>query len=266
MIFSSHTVDVASGPVHYRQGGSGPPILHLHPAAGPRLTPVIEQLAARHTVFIPTAPGFNGTPPHAAVTTMSELAELMAAFANTVIGGKCDVVAESFGGWVALWLAARHPDLVEHLVLEGPAGLRDPGTGGLPADPEARTRALYAHSERAPQETRTPQAIADTQKARDRYIGGVDFDAALAAALPQIKARTLIVMGTRDTVAPVIVAHRIKAGVPNSHLSFIYGAAHALEFDAPERVGPLIGAFLERGEAFIVPRNLPRTVPRSDAA
>ena len=60
-------------------------------------------------------------------------------------------------------------------------------------------------------------------------------------------------MGTKDTVAPVIVAHRIKAGVANSHLSFIYGAAHALEFDAPDRVGPLIGRFLERGEAFVVP-------------
>jgi pimeloyl-ACP methyl ester carboxylesterase len=86
-------------------------------------------------------------------------------------------------------------------------------------------------------------------------MGGIDFDAALFAALPQIKARTLVVMGTKDTVAPVIVAHRIKTAVPNSHLSFIYGAAHSIEFDAPERVGPLIGGFLERGEAFIVPRS-----------
>ena len=61
-----------------------------------------------------------------------------------MIGGKCDVVAESFGGWVALWLAAKHPDLVEQLVLQGPAGLRDPGTGGVPADPDGRMRALYS--------------------------------------------------------------------------------------------------------------------------
>jgi pimeloyl-ACP methyl ester carboxylesterase len=253
-MFTAHTIDLPSGPVHYQKGGSGPPILHLHPAAGPRITPVIEALAARHTLLIPTAPGFIGTPRHATVTTMSGLAELMAAFAAQVVGGKYDVVAESFGGWVALWLAAQYPDLVEHLVLEGPAGLRDKGTGGLPADPEARLRALYAHPERAPKETRTPEVIADTLKARDMYMGSVDFDAALHAALPQIKARTLVLMGTRDTVAPVIVAHRIKAAVPNSHLSFIYGAAHSLEFDAPERVGPLIGAFLDRGEAFIVPR------------
>lgn len=253
-MFTEHKADLSSGLVRYQKGGSGPAILHLHPAAGPRLTPVIELLAERHTVFIPAAPGFNGTPKHASVGSMTGLADLMAEFAQRIIGGKCDVVAESFGGWVALWLAVKHPDLVEHLVLEGPAGLRDKGTGGLPADPEARLRTLYAHPERAPKETRSPQAIADTLLARDFYMDGVDYDAPLHEALPRIKARTLVVMGTKDTVAPVIVAHRIKAGVANSYLSFIYGAAHSLEFDAPERVGRLIASFLERGEAFVVPR------------
>jgi pimeloyl-ACP methyl ester carboxylesterase len=251
-MFTTHIAELSSGPVHYRKGGSGPPILHLHPAAGPRLTPVIEMLAKRHTVFVPAAPGFDGTPKPASVSSMAGLADLMAEFAQRIIGGRCDVVAESFGGWIALWLAAKHPDLVEHLVLEGPAGLRDKGTGGLPADPEARTRALYAHPERAPKETRSPQVITDTMRARDFYMGGIDYDGALHEALPQIKARTLVLMGTKDTVAPVIVARRIKAGVANSHLSFIYGAAHSLEFDAPERVGPLVSRFLERGEAFVV--------------
>ena len=154
-MFTAHTAELASGPVHYQKGGSGPPILHLHPAAGPRISPVVERLAARHTVFMPTAPGFNATPMHAGVKTMADLADLMAAFARQAIGGKCDVVAESFGGWVALWLAAKHPDLVEQLVLQGPAGLRDEGTGGVPAEPEARMRALYSKPEHAPKETRS---------------------------------------------------------------------------------------------------------------
>ena len=252
-MFAAHTADLPSGPVHYQKGGSGPPILHLHPAAGPRISPVVERLARRHTVYMPTAPGFNATPMHGGVKTMVDLADLMAAFTREIVGGTCDVVAESFGGWVALWLAAKHPDLVEQLVLQGPAGLRDPGTGGVPAEPEARMRALYSKPEHAPKETRTPDVIAATVRARDVYVNGIDFDAALSATLKDIKARTLVVMGTKDIVAPVIVAHRIMAGVANAHLSFIYGAAHALEFDAPDRVGPLIASFLERGEAFVVP-------------
>src|SRR6185436_9618261 len=100
VMFAKHKIDLSSGPVHYQKGGSGPPILHLHPAAGPRLTPVIERLAKRHTVFIPAMPGFNGTPRHASVTSMSGLAELTAEFAQRIIGGKFDVVAESFGGWI----------------------------------------------------------------------------------------------------------------------------------------------------------------------
>lgn len=250
-MFTAHVAELSSGPVHYQKAGSGPPVLHLHPAAGPRITPVIAELVARHTVYVPCAPGFNGTPRHAAVAGMPALAEVMAEFVRTVIGGKCDVVSESFGGWVAMWLAVKHPNLVDHLVLEGPAGLRDPGTGGVPADPEARMRALYARPERAPKETRTPEVIADTAKARDLYMT-MEFDAPLHNALPQIAARTLVVMGTKDIVAPVIVAHRIKAAVSNSHLSFVYGAAHSIEFDAPERVGSLISKFLERGEAFVV--------------
>jgi pimeloyl-ACP methyl ester carboxylesterase len=251
-MFSEHRADLSSGPVHYRKGGSGPPLLHLHPAAGPRVSPVIERLAARHTVFMPVAPGFNATPQHPSVKSMSTLADLMSEFANTVIGAPFDLMAESFGGWVALWVAARNPELVGHLVLQGPAGLRDEGTGGLPADPQARMRALYAHPERAPQETRSPEVIADTQRARDLYVGGISYDAALHQALPGITARTLIVMGTKDTIVPVITAYRLKSAIPQSHLSFIYGAAHALEFDAPDRVGPLVSRFLERGEAFVV--------------
>ena len=251
-MFTAHTIDLSSGPVHYQKGGSGPPLLHLHSSGGPRVSPVIERLAQRHSVFMPVAPGFNATPEHAAVKTISALADLMSEFAKTAIGGKFDAMGESFGGWVALWVAVRIPELVEHLVLEGPAGLRDEGTGGVPADLEGRMRALYSKPEHAPPETRTPRVLADTQRVRDGYVGGIDYDKALHDALPGIKARTLIVLGTRDTVVPVITAHRLKAGIANAHLSFIYGAAHALEFDSPARVAPLVAGFLERGEAFVV--------------
>ncbi len=252
--FKELQVGLDSGPLHYIHGGEGRPILHLHSSGGPRITAVTDHLARRHTIYMPTVPGFNGTPTHGSVSTTVDLADLMAKFVRTVIGGPCDVVSESFGGWIALWLAVRHPDLVEQLVLEAPAGLRTEGTGGLPADPAERLRKLYAVPDRAPKETRSAEVLAENQRVRDGYAGGISLDTALEDALARIKARTLILFGTADEVVPIDTARRLKAGVTNSHLSFVYGAAHVPEFDQPQRTARLIGAFLEHGEGFLVRR------------
>jgi pimeloyl-ACP methyl ester carboxylesterase len=252
--FTEHHVELDSGGVTYLKGGEGRPILHLHPAGGPRVTPVTETLARRHTYYIPTVPGFNGTPEHPTVGSMVDLADLAARFARTVIGGPCDVVAESFGGWQALWLAVRHPDLVQQLVLQAPAGLRTEGTGGLPADPEGRRRKLYARPERAPKETRSAEVLAGNARMYERYSGGVTLDGALQAALPRIKARTLILFGTLDEVVPLDAARRLVAGIPQARLSYIWGAAHVPEFDQPDRTARLIGAFMEHGEGYLVRR------------
>jgi hypothetical protein len=96
--FTEHHVELDSGRVTYLKGGKGRPILHLHPAGGPRVSPATAMLARRHTYYIPTVPGFNGTAQHPTVGSMVDLADLAAKFARTVIGGPCDVVAESFGG------------------------------------------------------------------------------------------------------------------------------------------------------------------------
>jgi pimeloyl-ACP methyl ester carboxylesterase len=252
--FTEHTVALDSGPVTYLKGGEGPPILHLHPAGGPRVTPVTRTLARRHTYYIPTVPGFNGTPEHPKIGSMVDLADLAAQFVRAVVGGPCDVVAESFGGWQAMWLAVRHPDLVQQLVLQAPAGLRTEGTGGLPADPEARRRRLYAVPERAPAETRPADMLESNARIYARYTGGISLDTALQAALPGIKARTLVLFGTLDEVVPLDAARRLTAGIPQSRLTYIWGAAHVPEFDQPERTARLIGAFMEHGEGCLVRR------------
>jgi pimeloyl-ACP methyl ester carboxylesterase len=252
--FTEHTVALDTGPVTYLKGGEGPPILHLHPAGGPRVTPVTRMLARRHTYYIPTAPGFNSTPGHAAVASMPDLADLAAKFIRTVIGGACDVVAESFGGWQALWLAARHPDLVQQLVLQAPAGLRPAGAAPVPADPAEARRVLYAVPERAPTETRPPEMLAENVRQRNRYFGGISFDTALQAALPGIKARTLILFGTADKVVPIETARHLTAGIPHARLTYIWGAGHVPEYDQPDSTARVIGAFMELGEGYLVRR------------
>jgi pimeloyl-ACP methyl ester carboxylesterase len=253
MDFTASNITLSTGPLSYRKGGSGRPLLHIHGTGGPNHTPVLDALARRHTVYQPTGPGWDGTPAHDAIRSIPDLADVQAEFIRKVIGGPCDVIGISFGGWIALWLAVRHPDLVAQLVLEAPAGLRDPGTGGLPTDPVELRRQLYARPERAPPQTRPLETYWQNRRVRDAHGAGVSLDQALLESLPQITARTLILFGPKDEISPPDKAgQRLKSGIKHSHLTYIYDAAHSLEFDQPERVARLIAAFLERGEGFLV--------------
>ena len=251
-VFSEKDHALASGPLRVRSGGEGRPIVHLHSAGGPRISGVIEALAHHHKVHAPFTPGFEGTVKHASVKTMQDLADLAAEYIRGECGGVCDVIGESFGGWIAMWLAVRHPDLVGQLVLEAPAGLRPADAGGLPEDPAARFAALHAHPERAAKETRSEQTLLANRKAVVEYTGGIGFDEALAARLGEIKARTLVLMGSQDGIIPQASGQLLKARVPRSHLTYIWDAAHALEFDQPKRVSALVLDFLDRGESFLV--------------
>ncbi|MCC2096184.1 MAG: alpha/beta hydrolase [Hyphomicrobiales bacterium] len=249
--FTETTHQINGGSLTVRTAGTGRAIVHLHSAGGPRLSHVVRTLAHHHTIHQPTCPGFEGTPEHPALNAVSDYADVIAEYIRTHCGGDCDIVAESFGGWVALWLAARHPDLVGQMVLEAPAGLCPPGKGGLPADPQERFRKLYAHPEKAPPDNR-PIEMLQANGAVFMGFGGLRFDEELAAKLPEIKARTLVLMGTLDEIIPPETGHLLKSQLPLSHLTYIWDAAHSLEIDQPEKVAAIALDFLDRGESFIV--------------
>lgn len=249
--FTEAKHEINGGPLTVRVAGEGRALVHLHSAGGPRQSEVVTRLAHHHTVHQLTCPGFEGTAKHPALNAITDYADLVAEYIKTQCDGECDIVAESFGGWTALWVAARHPDLVGQLVVEAPAGLCPPGKGGLPTDPQERFRKLYAHPERAPQDNR-PVEILQGNGAIFMGFGGLVFDKALAAALPDITARTLVLMGTLDEIIPPETGHLIKAKVRQSHLTYIWDAAHSLEIDQPEKVATIALDFLDRGESFIV--------------
>jgi pimeloyl-ACP methyl ester carboxylesterase len=121
-------------------------------------------------------------------------------------------------------------------------------------EPEAYRRKLFAVMDRAPTETRPPEMLAENRRQYLRYTGGIAFDEALQAALPSIKTRTLLVFGTLDEIVPIDTARRLTAGIPEARLAYIWGAAHVPEYDQPDRLARLIGAFMEHGEGYLVRR------------
>jgi pimeloyl-ACP methyl ester carboxylesterase len=74
------------------------------------------------------------------------------------------------------------------------------------------------------------------------------------ANLAQMKAPTLVLVGTRDTSGSVEAGRLCREKIRVCHLSFVYDAGHALAADRLEACVDSISDFLEQGEQFIICR------------
>jgi pimeloyl-ACP methyl ester carboxylesterase len=232
--------------------GAGRALVYLHPAGGVRWTRVLERLALARTLHVPTIPGFDGTPTDADVSSRRALGRLVGDYIEKNIGTACDVMGCSFGGAVALWLALERPELVDHLVLECPAGLQsiDPA---LRNNPHAFYKALFAHPEKISYE-RKPEHIEARNRAMLAHYGAEDGkDPQLLENIPSLRATTLIVHGTEDRIITAETMRLLKSRLARAFLVYVWDAAHSIEVDQPERMAALVESFLERSAAFVVP-------------
>jgi pimeloyl-ACP methyl ester carboxylesterase len=232
--------------------GSGRALVYLHPAGGVRWTRALERLAQTRTLHVPTFPGFDGTATEAEVNSRQGLARLVGDYIEKNVGPACDVMGCSFGGAVALWLAAERPQLVDHLVLECPAGLQaiDPA---LRKNPHAFYKALFAHPEKIAYEKK-PEEIEAQNRAMLAYYGAENGkDPELLQSLDRIRAITLILHGTDDRIVAAETMRLLKSRLARAFLVYVWDAAHSIEVDQPERMAALVESFLERSDAFVVP-------------
>ena len=252
MTFSKATLNLAGQALDYWVGGSGAPLLVLHSASGIRLSAGLENLARQRRILMPILPGFDGTPTNERIASMAELADLAGEFIAATEIGPCDVVGHSFGGWVAAWLALRHPERLRQMVLVGAAGFRPDGVGGLVGTPEQLRPLLFAHPENLPPEQKPPELLARNRQMLEHYHAAAATDRDLVARLGEIKALTVILHGLSDGVIPLASPRLLKQKIAGAHLVYVYDAAHVIDVDQPERYAALIGDFLARGDAFIV--------------
>ena len=251
-MFKEKTSELAKGSISYFTGGSGRPLIHLHGADGVRPNAGLEALAENLSLYMPVLPGFDGTSEIEGIASMETLADLVADFIDKEIGETVDVLGLSFGGWLAAWLAVRHPDKVGQLCLESPEGFHPNSTAAPSSDPELRIQQMYAHPDRLPAETKPEDVITKNRAMLDHYQGRTRFDANLAAQLSKIECLTLIMHGTQDGRVPEEAVQLLKRDIPRSHLIYMYDAAHSLETDQPARFAHLVSDFMERAEAFLV--------------
>src|SRR5450432_4781063 len=108
----------ADGRVNAAQLGKGPALFLFHSLLSDRASfdAVVPKLSQSFRVIVPELPGFGGS--QAVAGDLAAVADRMAeALADAAGGDDLFVLGNGYGGFVALQMAVRHPDLATRLIL-----------------------------------------------------------------------------------------------------------------------------------------------------
>jgi len=256
---------------NYLEDGEGPPVVLLH-GSGPGVTAyanwrlTIPSLAQRFRVVAPDLMGFGFTerPADGAYDVerwTTQVVDLLDALGLE----KVSLVGNSFGGGIALRVAAQHPDRVDRLVLMGSVGVPFPITKGLDDvwgyEPsfESMRRLLdvFAHSrELVTDELAEVRFRASTEPGfqesfsamfpapRQRWVDAMVVPEEAVRALPH---ETLVVHGREDQVIPLSNAYRLLELVPKAQLHVFGRCGHWTQIEWAEDFNRQVGDFLWAG-------------------
>jgi len=198
MSFQERFIEADGCHIRIMEAGQGAPLICLHGAGGLRLSRGHDLLAQHHRVVVMEMPGFGTSPENTRSATTRDLAATMAAAVQAMEIKTYDLMGTSFGGKVALWLTALHPDRVRAVVLEAPAAIRPPDARPSTGTPDEIARRVYAHPERMPPLTPVDPAIQAKQLALVMRSIGPARDAELEERMRGIETPVLVLFGTMD--------------------------------------------------------------------
>lgn len=183
--------------------------------------------------------------------TVSEYAEALRSFIEESGLSKPAVCGHSMGSAVALSLAVSHPDDIGELILVS-SGAKlgvDPAiVEGLRSDPMKTIervitpRSYYKIDLGMGREARATLSFSNLPVFLNDYLACDGFD--VRRDLANIRARTLIVCGEKDTMTPPKWSQYLKDNIGGSELRFIPDAGHMLPLEKPEALAGALSAFL----------------------
>ena len=123
-LFTEGYIEADGFRIRYQEAGQGEPLVSLHGAGGMRLSRSHALLAAQYRVIVFEVPGFGQSPANERSQSMPDLAHTMAQAMTNLGLERYNLMGNSFGGKLALWLAVQQPERVQALVLVAPAAIR----------------------------------------------------------------------------------------------------------------------------------------------
>jgi len=254
-LFTENSIEADGFRIRYQEAGQGEPLVSLHGAGGLRLSRSHVLLAAQYRVIAFEVPGFGHSPVNDRSQTMQDIAHTMAQAVTNLGIERFNLMGNSFGGTLALWMAVQQPERIQALVLVGPASIRPEGGPSPQAlSPEERLALLYAHPERQAPATPLDPAILAKQQALVRRVMGPSRDQALENRMPGLHVPVLVLFGTMDRMIPPEMGRLYCDKLPNCYLVLVYDAGHVIDADRPEAFVSAVSDFLQHHEGFLVNR------------
>jgi len=245
--------------------GNGEPVLLIHGWGmhGGMWGQVATQLADSFTVHSVDLPGHGGSASCAPYALDTLVQQLSAQFAKPLT-----VAGWSLGGQVALRWAQLHPAQVQKLVLVSStpcfvqqenwhcameAGTLQQFAASLLQNHALTLKRFLALQVRGSENEKEilgdlrTQLFARGEPDVAALQGGLDIlrDTDLRAQLPNIKQRTLVIAGERDTLTPKAASEAMVLALPNAQLAVVQGAAHAPFLSHREQVVATVLDFLK---------------------
>src|ERR1700761_890815 len=119
----------AGGTVNAAQSGQGPALFMFHSLLSDRASfdAIVPELAGSFEIFVPELPGFGGS--HKVNGGLAAIADRMAEMVREAADGQPSIVlGNGYGGFVALQMAIRHPEIAGKLILaDTGAAFSEPG-------------------------------------------------------------------------------------------------------------------------------------------
>lgn len=267
---TSHFVMIDGVRVHYRDEGSGEPILLIHGTSSSLHTwdAWTRVMSTHRRVLRLDLPGFGLTgpaPDH--IYTSRRYATLVGHFLDRMGVARADVAGNSLGGRVALEFTLAQPTRVRKLILVDAAGLsghrpppifrlvRTPGLGGIVEYVTPR----FMVERNVEQVYGDPSLITDALVDRyhalllregnrhalvERLTGPQDQE--LDARLREVHVPTLLLWGGRDVWIPLSFGRRFARGIVGSELHVYPNAGHVPMEESPTETVRDAEAFLAR--------------------
>jgi len=222
------------------------------------MKPVADALGTDMQVLSIDFPGHGGSSRPPEPWGVPEYAAATAEVLRQMDFLPCAVIAHSFGGRIATYLASEDHTMFTKLILTGAAGIKKPATeesqkrtaqyrrwknlcesakslkifGALPDKLEEKLRQKYG--------SRDYNAL--DEEMRKTFVKVISLD--LTDRLPRIEQPTLLLWGDKDTETPLWMGQKMEKLIPDAGLVVLEGGTHFAYLEQVQRFNAIARHFL----------------------